>query len=109
MTLTSALKYLIKPLFVGFVVAISILNFYNIHLTKLKRTQMEKIVKHQEVNFWSEVIKQNGSYRDAYLKLSNFYQNEGNPEIAKIYLKKAYMLDPNNEKVKGAYSEESSF
>ncbi|GEM_PF-7012629 len=109
MTLESALKYLSKPLFVGFVIAIGLLNFYTIHLIKLRRAQTEKNIKHQEINFWNDLIRQNSTYRDAYLGLSYFYQKEGDPEIAKIYLKKAYMIDPNNEEVKGAYSEISSF
>ncbi len=109
MTFIAALKCLAKPLLIGFIIALSLFNIYSIHLTKMKQTRAQEVLKHQEVNFWNEVIKQNGHFRDAYLALAGYYQKLGRNEIAKIYLKKAHAIDPNSEKVKGAYLESSSF
>jgi len=100
---------LAKPLTIFLVLLISAFNLFAIYEIKQKRTQIDHAFKHEEINFWSEVIKQNGSYRDAYLRLSQYYQANGNKDVAYIYLKKAHLLDPNNEEVKGAYSEVSSF
>ena len=104
-----AKKYFLKHLLTCLLIALSLLNFYTIGLIKQKRIVAQESMKQQEINFWNEVIKQNGHFRDAYLALAKHYQKIGKREIARIYLKKAYGIDPNNEEVKGAYFESSAF
>ena len=54
----------------------------------------------REITFWEKILEEKGDHRDTFLLLSFLNYKTGRKEIAKDYWKRAWELDPNNEKVK---------
>lgn len=51
----------------------------------------------RELNFWENFIAENKNFPDAYFQASGLEYKLGNMSVAKKYLEKGLLLDPNSE------------
>lgn len=77
-----------------FTIFILIIFFLNIFLTKkiAEKNNLGKNKIQKQINYWQNLISQNPTYRDAYLKLFSLSNDE-------TFLQKAKQVDPNLELV----------
>lgn len=63
-------------------------------MTKIiaEKNILEKNKTQKQINYWQNLISQNPTYRDAYLKLFSLSKDE-------TFLQKAKQLDPNFEEL----------
>jgi tetratricopeptide (TPR) repeat protein len=61
--------------------------------------QNEPVRRHQQEEYWKQVLTSHPDYRDAYIQLAALSYQEGNLTQTHAYLTQAQSLDPNNTTV----------
>ena len=60
-----------------------------------EQTQIKE--KQEIVYFWERVVREKPDYRDGWLQLAAAYTRLGEKDLARMAIKQAKVLDPNNE------------
>lgn len=61
----------------------------------LRKQTVKTEALHQEMVMWEKIVSVSPTYRDAYIQLAVGYQQLGETEKAKVFLKKVFETDPN--------------